>query len=299
MRRKQLWFVIAALIMVNCITIAFFLAKGNTANGAGLKKDVVATVGKKEILRQDWLNELEARYGKDVLKDMIDQKVIKEMAKKYKITVSNQDVEREFRMIQTTYRSSSEKRQEDEKRWKEQIRNSLLLEEILTKDVAVSEQERKNYFNQNKDLFDIPSAFHLSQIIVKTEVEAEKSLKELSQGSNFSTMAMERSIDEFSANDGGDIGYITEDDDRYPLEYVLTAKTLKVGEWSKPVKVEQGYAIIKLEGKIKGESYSYQEVKEEIRRQIALEQMKVPASARTFWDEAKVNWFYGKEKSND
>lgn len=285
--------------MVNCLTIAFFLAKGNTANGAGLKKDVVATVGKKEILRQDWLNELEARYGKDVLKDLIDQKVIKEMAKKYKITVSNQDVEREFRMIQTTYRSSSEKRQEDEKRWKEQIRNSLLLEEILTKDVAVSEQERKNYFNQNKDLFDIPSAFHLSQIIVKTEAEAEKSLKELSQGSSFSTMAMERSIDEFSANDGGDIGYITEDDDRYPLDYVLTAKTLKAGEWSKPVKVEQGYAIIKLEGKIKGESYSYQEVKEEIRRQIALEQMKVPASARTFWDEAKVSWFYGKEKSKD
>ena len=254
MRRKQLWFVIAALIMVNCLTIAFFLAKGNTANGAGLKKDVVATVGEKEILRQEWLNELETRYGKDVLKDMIDQKVIKEMAKKYKISVSNQDVEREFRMIQTTYHSSSEKRQEDENRWKEQIRNSLLLEEILTKDVVVSEQERQNYFNQNKDLFDIPSAFHLSQIVVKTEAEAEKSLKELSQGSSFSTMAMERSIDEFSANDGGDIGYITEDDDRYPLEYVLTAKTLKAGEWSKPIKVEQGYAIIKLEGKIKGES---------------------------------------------
>ncbi|WP_026574012.1 peptidyl-prolyl cis-trans isomerase [Bacillus sp. UNC438CL73TsuS30] len=299
MRRKQLWFVIAALIMVNCLTIAIFLTKGNTANGASLKKDVVATVGKKEILRQDWLNELEARYGKDVLKDMIHQKVVKEMAKKYKITVSNQDVEREFRIIQTTYHSSSEKRQEDENRWKEQIRNSLLLEEILTKDVAVSEQEKKNYFNQNKDLFDIPSAFHLSQIIVKTEAEAEKSLKELSQGSSFSTMAMERSTDEFSANDGGDIGYITEDDDRYPLEYVLTAKTLKAGEWSKPVKVEQGYAILKLESKIKGESYSYQDVKEEIRRQIALEQMKVPASARTFWDEAKVSWFYGKEKSND
>ncbi|MED3561345.1 peptidyl-prolyl cis-trans isomerase [Bacillus xiapuensis] len=298
MNTKQLRLVVAALILVNFVTITIFLVKEKRANGAGLKKEIVATIGTREISRKEWLSELEARYGKEVLKDMIDQKVIKEMAEKNKIKVSKQDVEREFRMIQTTYHSASEKKQENEKKWKEQIRNSLLLEEILTKDVAVSEQEMRNYYNQNKDLFDIPTAFHLSQIIVKTKTEAEKSLKELSQGSSFSAMAMERSIDEFSANDGGDIGYISKDDDRYPFEYVQTAKNLKVGEWSMPIKVDQGYAILKLEGIIKGETYAFQDVKEEIRRQIALQQMKVPASARTFWDEARVSWFYGKDKND-
>lgn len=288
--------VIAALIMLNCLTVAFFLSKANKVGGEVINEEAVATVGKQTISRQDWLNELEARYGKDVLKEMIDQKVIAEMAEKYKIKISNLDVEREFRMLQTTNNSFSKKNNKNEEKWKEQIRSSLLLEELLTKDVVVSNKELKSYYDKNKDLFNVPTAYHLSHIIVKTKEEADKASKELAQGSNFSTLAMERSIEEFSANEGGDIGYISEEDERYPKQYIETVKKLKTGAYSKPLKVEQGYALLKLEGKISGKNYSYDDVKEQIRRQIAFEQMKSSASATTFWDEAKVEWFYGNNK---
>ncbi|MCM3694234.1 peptidyl-prolyl cis-trans isomerase [Neobacillus niacini] len=290
MRRKKLWTVIAALILLNCLTIVFFLTKGKET----INDEVVATVGKGEITRQEWLNELESRYGKDVLRDMIDQKVINEMAAKYKIKVSEDDVEREYRILQTTYSSPSENKKTTEKKWKEQIRNSLLQEEILTRDVKVSEKEMKDYFEQNKELFTIPNAYHLSHIIVKSSDEAEKAIKELSQGSSFSALAMERSIEEFSANEGGDIGYIMDGEERYPSEYLHAAKKLKKGAWSEPIKVEQGYAIVKLEGEMKGRQYSYKDVKQQIRREIALEQMKTSASTTTFWEETKVEWFYGK-----
>jgi foldase protein PrsA len=291
--------VIAALIMLNCLTIAFLLSKANVAGGEVIDEEAVATVGKKPITRQEWLNELESRYGKDVLKGMIDQKVIEEMAAKYKIKVSNQDVEREFRLLQTTYNSFSKKNSTNEKMWKEQIRSSLLLEELLTKDVEVSNKELTNFYNKNRDLFNVPSAYHLSHIIVKTLEEAKQVSNELAQGSNFSTLAMERSIEEFSANEGGDIGYISVDDERYPKEYFETAQELKAKDYSKPLKVEQGYAIIKLEGKISEKKYSFDDVKEQIRRQIALEQMKAPASASTFWDDAQVEWFYGNDKDTN
>jgi foldase protein PrsA len=287
--------VIAALIMVNCLTIAFFLSKANLAGGAVMDEEAVATVGKKTILRQEWLNELEARYGKDVLKEMVDQKVIEEMAAKYKIKITNQDVEREYRMLQATYNSLSKQSVKNEEKWKEQIRSNLLLEELLTKDVKVSNDELRNYYKKNKELFHVPPAFHLSHIVVSTEEEANQALQELTQGSDFSTLAMERSIEEFSANEGGDIGYLSEEDERYPVQYIQIAKELKKGAYSMPIKVDQGYAIIKLEGKINGKKYSFEEVKEQIRRQIALEQMKSPATASTFWDDAKVDWFYGKE----
>jgi foldase protein PrsA len=295
LRRKQLWLVIAALIMLNCLTVVFFLTNAKEANGSADMNEVVASIGKSSILRQDWLNELEGRYGKDVLKDMIDQQVIKEMAQKYKIKIANQDVEREFRMLQTTYNPSSKTKIADEKKWKEQIKNSLLLEEILTKDVVISDKELKSYYDKNKQQFNVPTAYHLSQIIVKTKEEAIKALKEIAQGSSFSALAMERSIEEFSANEGGDIGYISEEDEQYPSDYIKNAKAMKVGAYSDPIKVEQGYAILKLEGKVNGKDYSYQEVKTQIRRQMALEQMKTPTSARTFWDEAKVDWFYGNK----
>jgi foldase protein PrsA len=294
LRRKKLWIVIAALILLNCLTIVFYLTKGKET----INDEVVATVGKGEITRQEWLNELESRYGKDVLRDMIDQKVIKEMAAKYKIKVSEDDVEREYRILQTTYSSPTENKKTTEKKWKEHIRNSLLQEEILTRDVKVSEKEMKAYFEVNKELFTIPTAYHLSHIIVKSSDEAEKAIKELSQGSSFSALAMERSIEEFSANEGGDIGYIMDGEERYPSEYLNAAKKLKKGTWSEPINVEQGYAIVKLEGIMKGKKYSYQDVKQQIRREIALEQMKTSASTTTFWEETKVDWFYGNEDAN-
>jgi foldase protein PrsA len=294
--RKQLWMVIAALIMLNCLTVAIFLAKATVAGGAVFNEEAVAMVGKKEILRQDWLNELEARYGKDVLKEMIDQKVIEEMAKKYNVKIADQDVEREFRMLKTTYNSFSKENNKNEKKWREQIRSSLLLEELLTKDVVVSTKELKSYYDKNKALFNVPAAYHLAHIVVKTKDEALKAADELAQGSSFPALAMERSIEEFSANEGGDIGYISKADERYPKQYIETAKELKSGAYSKPIKVEQGYALLKIEGKISGEKYSFAEAKEQIRRQIALQQMKSSASAATFWDEAEVDWFYGNNK---
>ncbi len=291
--------VIAALIMLNCLTAAFFLTKSSEAGGEAVNDEAVATIGKITITRQDWLNELEARYGKDVLKDLIDQKVVEEMAKKYDIEIADPDIDRELKMLQTTNNPFGQKGKMDEKKWREQIRSSLLLEELLTKDVKVSNKELKSYYDKNKNLFNVPDAYHLSHLIVKTKKEAEKASKELAGGSSFSALAMERSIDEFSANEGGDIGYISEGDERYPKQYIETATKLKTGACSKPIKVKDGYALIKLNGKMKGKKYSFDEVKDEIRRQIALEQMKTPASASTFWNEAEVGWFYGKSKKTN
>jgi foldase protein PrsA len=296
LRRKQLWLMIAALITLNCLTVAYFLSKENELANFAVTKDVVATVGKSKISRQEWLNELETRYGKDVLKDMIDQKVVLEMAKKYKIEISEEDIEREYRLLQTRYSSLNELKNASENRWKEQIRYSLLQEEILTKDVVVSDKELKAYYEKNKELFNIPTSYLLSHLIVKTKAEAETALKELSDGSSFAALAMERSIEEFSANEGGDIGYLIEGDERYPDEYIQAVKKLADGAWSEPIKVEQGYAIVLLEGTIKGENYTFEEVKQPVRRQMALEQMKTSASTEAFWEEAKVEWFYGSTK---
>lgn len=298
MRKKELWLIIAVLILLNILTVIFFATKSGGVSSAAGNEEKVATVGRESISRQDWLNELEVRYGKEVLKEMIDQKVIKEMAAKYHISVSDKEVDRQLQMTQVAYRPfTSQSNVGDDKKWKEQVKNNLLLEEILTKDVVVSEREIKSYYEENSEQFHVPTAYHLSHIVVKTKAEAKKALKELAQGSSFSALAMERSIEEFTANQGGDIGYISKDDEQYPAKYLQVAKKLKVGKWSDALKVNQGYAIIKLHSVMKSQTYTYGEVKDQIRRQIALEQMKEPTTATTFWDEAKVDWFYGSNQS--
>jgi foldase protein PrsA len=285
--KKQLWLIIAALVALNCLTVIFFLSKTEWAS------EQVATVGNDSISRQEWLNELEARYGKDTLKDLVDQKVVEQMAEKYHIQVSDQDVNRELMMMKTLY-GSYDQQEGNEEKLKKQIKYSLLLEELLTKDVAIKEEELKSFYKQNKKLFHIPESYHISQIVTKSKKDAEQIFRELKQGSNFQALAMEQSIDESTANQGGDLGFVSEEDERVPQAVLNEAKKLKPGNWSKPVETKNGYTIVFLHEKVPGKNFSYKEVKDQIRRQIALEQMDAPVSAQTFWEEAKVDWFYGK-----
>lgn len=298
MKSNQLWMIIAGLFLLNCLTIAFFINKPEWGAKVGIlsgSDEVVATVGDTTITRQQWLIEMEDKYGQSVLKDLIDQKVIEQLADKYDIKVSDEAIEHELRLIQTMYGTNGQISGSDEEKWKKQIRYSLLLEELLTKDVIVTEKEMKDYFEENKNLFDVPSSFHLSHIVVKTEKEALDTIKELEDGSSFSVLAMERSIEEFSANQGGDIGFISEEDDRYPNKYLEVAKKMNEGEWSSPLDIENGYAIILLQKRLEGKSYTFNQVKGQIRRQIALEQMDAPVSATAFWNELNVDWFYGEK----
>ncbi|WP_316252506.1 SurA N-terminal domain-containing protein [Bacillus aquiflavi] len=228
MTRKQLWIIIGALILVNCITIVFFIAKDKF----GKADETVATVGKETITRQEWLKEIEVRYGREVLEDLVNQKVIELAVDKYGIKMSDKKLEQELTMLKTIYGPYYQNQSIDEERWKEQIKYTLFLEELLTKDVKVSEKELKKYYLKKKRRFNIPPpSYHISQIIVKTKKEAEQVIKELKDGSNFSVLAMERSIDEFSANQGGDLGYVSKDDERFFTAFFFF-RNRKTKAWS-------------------------------------------------------------------
>ncbi|WP_313770683.1 peptidyl-prolyl cis-trans isomerase [Bacillus sp. S/N-304-OC-R1] len=293
LKKERLKLIILGLILLNVLTIAIFLIKGSPG-----QNETVATIGKEKITRQDWLNEMESRYGKEVLKELIDQKVIESAGKKYGVKVSDKAVERELLMFKTMYGSSGGYQASDEDKWKQQIKSSLMLEELLTKDAKIPEKDIKNYYEQNKSQFQLPDSYHISQIIVKTKKETEQTIKELNQGSSFSVLAMERSIDEFTANIGGDAGYVSEENERYSKSFMDEIKNLKPGKWSKAIKIDEGYAIVMLHEHVKGKDYSYKEVKDQIRRQIALEQMDTPVSAQPLWNEIHVDWFYGKTEAH-
>lgn len=293
LKKERLKLIIVCLALLNIVTISFFLIKGNSSG-----HETVATVGKEKISRQEWLNEMESRYGKEVLKELIDQKVIETAGKKYGVKISDNAVERELRMFKTIYGSSGGYQASDEDKWKQQIKSSLMLEELLTRDAKISEKEIKKYYEENKSQFNLPDSYHISQIIVKTKEEADQTIKELEQGSSFSVLAMERSIDEFTANFGGDAGFITEDTERYSQSVIDEIKNLKPGKWSKAIKVDDGYAIVMLHEFAKGKEYSFKEVKDQIRRQIALEQMDTAVSAKPLWSELDVEWFYGNTEAH-
>jgi foldase protein PrsA len=300
MKIKPLPLLIAAalLIVTNIVTLFLWLKPEASSSVGGIKagSEIVATVGDDSVTREEWLYSLEQKYGEQELKQLINQKVIGKVAKKYGISVSEKEVNQEYDLIRSVYNSFDEEYTEDEETVKAQIKSDLLLEELLTKDVEVAEKEMKNFYKQNEEMYSIPKMYNLKQIKVSDESQAGQVIKELENGSSFDVLAMERSTDVQSAHLGGEIGYIPAAGELLSPDAVKELDSLKEGEWSQPVKSGSDYVIYLLEDIMKERNYSYDEVKSQIHRHLAIEQVETPLLPEAFWEEAKVEWFYGTEQ---
>lgn len=282
--------------MVCCIAVAYTLTKSQA--GASSSGESIATIGGKSVTREEWLKEMEDQYGKSMLEDMINVRVVEQLAKKNNLKISKSEVDREFLLIKAVNNSFYEDEHTTEKEWKDQIRYNILLEELLTRDIDISNKELKSFYNKNKELYQFDDSYRIRHIVVKDEEEAREVLKELKGGSSFEAVAAERSTDRYTSPYGGDLGFVTEASDNIPSAYIEEAKTIKEDEWSQePIKVSNGYAIIQLKEKLKARTFSFDEVKDQIRRQIAMDQLGDKATVKTLWKEADVSWFYGEKST--
>lgn len=296
MKSRTIWTIILGALLICCIAVAYTLTKSQA--GASSSGESIATIGGKSVTREEWLKEMEDQYGKSTLEDMINVRVVEQLAKKNNLKVSKSEVDREFLLIKAVNNSFYEDEHTTEKEWKDQIRYNILLEELLTRDIDISNKELESFYNKNKELYQFDDSYRIRHIVVKDEEEAREVLKELKGGSSFEAVAAERSTDRYTSPYGGDLGFVTEASDNIPSAYIEEAKTLKEDEWSQePIKVSNGYAIIQLKEKLKARTFSFDEVKDQIRRQIAMDQLGDKATVKTLWKEADVSWFYGEKST--
>ncbi|MGW8461138.1 peptidyl-prolyl cis-trans isomerase [Bacillus atrophaeus] len=296
MKSRTIWTIIVGVLLVSCIVVAYKLTKSQAA--ATQSQESIATIGDKSVTREDWLKKMEDEYGKSTLEDMINVRVVEQLAKKNKLKVSDSDIEREFLLIKAVNNSFYEDEHTTEKEWKDQIRYNILLEELLTKDIDISEKEMKSFYTKNKELYQFDDSYRIRHIVVKDQEEANRVLKDLKGGSSFEAVAAERSTDRYTSPYGGDLGFVTEEQDSIPAAYITEARTLKENEWStEPIKVSKGYAIIQLKEKLNARTFTYEEVKDQIKRQIAMDQLGDKATVKTLWKEADVSWFYDDEEN--
>lgn len=106
-----------------------------------------------------------------------------------------------------------------------------------------------------------------SHILVASEEEAKTIAKDLKKGGDFAKTAQAKSTDKGSGAQGGDLGWFTKD--RMVPEFADAAFKLKKGELSEPVKSSFGWHIIKLEDRRPVTPPTYDEMKENLRTELA------------------------------
>lgn len=144
-----------------------------------------------------------------------------------------------------------------------EFRNTLIVREVaekLTENITVTEEEARQFYDENIEVLVEPIQYRVSEIVVEDEVKATELKAGLLQGADFAQMARLNSISP-SASDGGDLGFIAQEP--FP-EMVNQILALEVGEVSPVFRGPDGFYLIKLTETAGGEAIPYEEIKEDI-----------------------------------
>jgi len=236
-------------------------------------------------LDEEKLNILEA----NIIDSLIVIKLLEKYAEENNITVADEEVNEQLELIMGNYSSEEEFERDlkekgiSKKFLEDEFRNQLLRSKIynkVTADVIVTDEEVKQYYEDNKDtLFLVPEQVRAGHILAmfpwkkdnsEENEEGRKEAREkiemieqkLKNGKNFEDLAQQYSDDKSSAENGGNLGYISKGQMVKEFDDVLFS--LDEGEISDIVETEFGFHIIKVYERQEEYIQKFSEVKESI-----------------------------------
>ena len=248
------------------------------------------------------------RAREDVLNGLIDKKLIAQEAARQKVTVADEELDAAFKQMSANNKMSPEQFRDQLKRigmtepvYRENLRNQILQSKLLNYEVRskiiITDDMVLDYYDTHYTNQVAEGGYYLLQMgfVAKKEsrdsgkpdaaakLDAKKRAERVHElvknGQDFSTLA--KKFSELpSAADGGNIGTFQKEE---MAEYMRTAVTaLTPGEVSQVVETPDGYQFFKLlssqDGGIVVQA-PYDSVKEEIKRQLYEEKLKVEFEA--------------------
>ncbi len=230
---------------------------------------VVLVINEEIITLTEFMNEAEknginmeeAGMEYKFLEQIIDKTIVEQEAKQAGITVSDEELDftlkemkSRFKLDETEMEKALEKQNMTEESFREQWRFQLLTQKLMEAkvkgNVAVTDQEIKEYYQQTYgDYEEGVSEIRIAHILILNNGpdalrKATKIADEAKAGEDFPKLAKEYSQDTMSAQNGGDLGYFKKGDLVESLEFAV--KDVQINEIVGPVESPGGYHIIKV-----------------------------------------------------
>lgn len=289
LKTKPALLVMGILLLGNLLWFIAWLIPNDTGN-----METVAEVEGEAIRHEEWVAEMESRVGRESLEALVNEKVMEAAAEKHAIEVTDEEIELELAL----YRSATEATDQtflglNEEQMTKKIRARIILEKVLAKDVVVEDSALEAYYEQNKTLYEIPTSYDVKAIFVPSQEEGDSVRQELENGSSFEGLARERSTDASTASLGGSLGFISANTTALDPNLVRAAGELEPMELSQPLPLTDGsFAIVQVQSVSPGNSFTFEQVKNHIQRELALEQLPQSVTPRAFWEEFDASWVY-------
>jgi foldase protein PrsA len=257
---------------------------------AGCGKKVVAVVNGEKITKEELRSEAEKVAGKDVLVNLIREKLILQAAKREGVYPSNEEVEKEleFRKRENpNFMEDLKKQNMTLEEYKKQLIESLAEINLITKGINVTDKEIEDAFKKYKPMLD---RVRLRWIVNVSEEEIKKAKEKLDAGAFFETVAKDSSQDTTTKDKGGDMGYVSIANLRALSPKIADlAMTLPLGKVSDIIKISNAYVIIRVEDRRVATLDSW---KDFLRRSVMLEKANKEGRAekvlKPIFEQAKI-----------
>ena len=153
---------------------------------------------------------------------------------------------------------------------RERILGDLLVENTV--DQAIDEKAVKALYDEQLRLSKQSEEIHARLILSRTLPEAQSIVKQLLAGSLFEALAMERSIDQATRFNGGDMGYFTSD--IMPTNYKAALINAKPGQIIGPIQTDGGWAVLRVEDRRPEQAPTMEEARPQILRFLTYDQVR-------------------------
>jgi foldase protein PrsA len=253
-------------------------------SGCSGQGDTVAKTNAGNVTKDELYEAMKEKVGEQALQQLVFEKVL---SKEYKVSDKEVDQKMEelkeqlgpqFQMalIQSGFK--------DEDDFRRSLKVNLLQEKAAVKDIKVSEEELKEYYeNKQKDI-------EVRHILVDDEKTAKEVKEKLDKGEDFKKLAKKYSSDTAANEQGGSLGTISIDDPQMDETFKKAAFKLKKNEISDPVETQFGWHIIQvtdIKEKPKKERKPFDKVKDEYAHELKVAKLDPEKIQKALQDELK------------
>lgn len=157
----------------------------------------------------------------------------------------------------------------------QKLKEDLLANFAITKaveNVKVTDEDAKEFYDNNKDKMMSPETVNASHILVDSEEKANELLEEITSGKITFEEAAKNNSSCPSSTNGGNLGEFGKG--QMVPEFDTAVFEMNTGDISKPVKTQFGYHLIKLNAKNEASEIPFNDVKESIKIQLTTEKQQ-------------------------
>jgi foldase protein PrsA len=279
-------------VIIAVILVLIVLAGAIYFNNKTKENDVVASIDNEVITKNDLYEAMVAENGKPVLDMLIANKIIDLELKKENITISKEDIDKEMDLIAEHYGGLDNFEQmltiygQSIDSVKQNIEKNLQVKKLLEPQIIITDEEIKDYFEENKESFNAEEQIKASHILVDSEEKAVEVKNKLNAGEDFAELAKEYSTDNSNKDNGGSLGFFGRGE--MVPEFEDIAFSLEAGKTSEPVKTDFGYHIIKVEEKKEAKEAVLEENSEQVKNMIF--EQRLPEAYNSWYEKKSTEY---------